>query len=198
MHGSTPCGLVLVVDDDGNLRALVSTILGQAGFGVDAAADAPEALALAQRRPPELAVVDVCLPGVSGYELCRTLKERVPGLRVLLVSGERVAPLDRAVGLMIADDYAVKPFAPDELLERLRALRDRRGRTVDEPRRGLTQREQEVLGCLAEGLYAEAIAVRLVISPKTVGTHLEHIFQKLGVHNRAQAVAAAYREELLR
>ncbi|HXK14287.1 MAG TPA: response regulator transcription factor [Gaiellaceae bacterium] len=197
MQDSTPCGVVLVVDDDGNLRELISAVLGEAGFAVEAAGDGAEALASAKRRPPELAVVDVCLPGVSGYELCRALKERLPALRVLLVSGERVAPLDRVVGLMIADDYLVKPFAPDELLARLRALGDRRGRR-DDRRHGLTHREQEVLGCLAEGLHAETIAARLVISPKTVGTHLEHIFQKLGVHNQAQAVAAAYREELLR
>jgi DNA-binding NarL/FixJ family response regulator len=197
MHDSKPCGPVLVVDDDDNLRELVSTVLGEAGFAVEAAADGPEAFASAERSPPELAVIDVCLPGVSGYEICRTLKERLPRLRVLLVSGERVSPLDRAAGLVIADDYLVKPFAPDELLARLRALGDRRGTVADQRRHGLTQREQEVLGCLAEGLHSDAIAVRLVISPKTVSTHLEHIFQKLGVHNQAQAVAAAYREELL-
>jgi DNA-binding NarL/FixJ family response regulator len=61
----------------------------------------------------------------------------------------------------------------------------------------LTSRERDVLRLLAEGLEQEAIARELFITPKTVGTHIQHILGKLGVHNRAQAVALAYREQLV-
>ena len=61
----------------------------------------------------------------------------------------------------------------------------------------LTPREREVLGLLVEGLSDAQIAGRLVISPKTVGTHVEHIYEKLAVRSRAQAIALAYRESLL-
>jgi DNA-binding NarL/FixJ family response regulator len=106
--------------------------------------------------------------------------------------------LDRAAGLMLgADDYLLKPFAPEELLARVHALL-RRAR-VDRPgtANSLTRRELDVLGLLAEGRTQAEIARELVLSPKTVATHLERILGKLGVHSRAQAVAAAYRERLL-
>jgi DNA-binding NarL/FixJ family response regulator len=93
---------------------------------------------------------------------------------------------------MGADDYLGKPYAPDELLARVRRLvRKSRGNSS---RYQLTPREVEVLELLAHGLSPEEIAARLVISVKTVGTHIEHIFRKLGVRTRAQAVGVAYRE----
>jgi DNA-binding NarL/FixJ family response regulator len=195
-----PCGPILVVEDDDLLREHVVILLEQAGFAVEAAADGAAALVAARERPPQAVVLDVCLPGLSGYEVCRRLKEEQPAVFVLFVSGERVESFDRVAGLLIGgDDYLVKPFASDELLARLRGLL-RRGGTAAAPsdrQRGLTRRELEVLRHLADGLGQSTIAELLVISPKTVGTHLEHIFQKLGVRTRAQAVAAAYREHLV-
>ena len=110
-------------------------------------------------------------------------------------------------GLLIgADDYLVKPFDPDELLARVRRLTSRRSRR-DFPRAsnggtrgflGLTTREAQVLELLVEGLNQEEIAVRLVISPKTVGTHIQRVLSKLGVRSRTQAVALAAREGFFR
>jgi two-component system nitrate/nitrite response regulator NarL len=102
-------------------------------------------------------------------------------------------------GLLLgADDYVVKPFAPDELLVRARGLLRRAGeRKVAANGYELTRRELEVLGLLADGLGQREIAHRLVISPKTVGTHVERILSKLGVHTRAHAVAMAFRHGLL-
>jgi DNA-binding NarL/FixJ family response regulator len=165
---------------------------------VSAAASGSEALALARAEPPDAAVVDVCLPGLSGYEVCRVLKEEEPSLPVVFISGERIDALDRVAGLLIGgDDYLVKPFAPDELLARLRARVRVFARPAARAEGSLTPRELQVLRCLADGLDGSAIAARLVISPRTVGTHLEHIFEKLGVRSRAQAVAAAYRAGLV-
>jgi DNA-binding NarL/FixJ family response regulator len=195
-NGGRGCGPILVVEDDDGLREYVCGLLREAGFEILAASSGDEALALAREAAPEAVVLDVCLPGVSGYEVCRGLKEEEPTLPVLFVSGERVDALDRVAGLLIgADDYLVKPFAPDELLARLRA-RLRRPRPARDDG-DLTKRELQVLRCLAEGLDGSSIAKRLVISPRTVGTHLEHIFEKLGVRTRAQAVAAAYRMRLI-
>ncbi len=184
-----PCGPILVVEDDDALRQCVSALLEGAGFVVLAAQTGEEGLALARSGSPRAAVVDVCLPGLSGYEVCRVLKEEKVALPVLFVSGERTESFDRVAGLLIgADDYLVKPFAPDELLARLRALLRRAN---EGELHGLTRREEEVLRCLGEGLGPSVIAERLVISPKTVGTHIEHIYEKLGVHSRAQALVAA-------
>jgi DNA-binding NarL/FixJ family response regulator len=196
MPDGTRCGRVLVVEDDQRLNDHLCGVLQEAGFDAVAAADGAGALAAARALRPDAVVLDVCLPGLSGYEVCRVLKQERPDLPVLFMSGERVEPLDRAAGLLIgADDYLVKPFAADELLARLRS----RLRRPAEPNGGgsLTKRELEVLTCLVDGLAQPAIAERLVISPRTVATHVEHIFRKLGVRSQAQAVGAAYRRGLV-
>ncbi|HEX5926966.1 MAG TPA: DNA-binding response regulator, partial [Baekduia sp.] len=93
------------------------------------------------------------------------------------------------------DDYVTKPSAPDEVLARLRTATRR---AAPEPANGrLTRREHEVLNLLAEGLKWVQIAERLVISPKTVATHVGNIRRKLGVTSRAEAIAVAYRDQLL-
>jgi DNA-binding NarL/FixJ family response regulator len=97
-------------------------------------------------------------------------------------------------------DYLAKPFAPDELLARIRAvLRSRSAvaRMTPALESCLTAREREVLALLGDGASQTDIAARLVISPKTVAAHIDHILHKLGVHSRAQAVAVAYRDGLL-
>jgi len=97
--------------------------------------------------------------------------------------------------LLGADDYLGKPLAHDEFLARVRRLLLRRAQPAPAPK--LTPREHDVLDLLAQGLKQKEIADRLVISGKTVGTHTEHIFAKLGARSRVQAVEAAHRRELL-
>ena len=122
---------------------------------------------------------------------------------VILTSAERTAPLDRAAGLLLgADDYLVKPVDPAELVARVaRTLKRASSRphdpAPDPAKRTLSPREQEILGFLAEGKTQRQIADELVLSPKTVGTHIQHVLSKLGVHSRAQAVAEAYRSHLV-
>ena len=188
-------GTVLVVDDDADFRHFLRTLLEQAGYAVVEADGAVEALNGVEPRP-ELVVLDVAMAPTSGYEVCRVLRARRPDLPILFVSGERTEALDRVAGLTLgADDYLVKPFEPGELLARVQALLRR---ALPQPRATLlTERELEVLHLLAEGLKQPEIAQRLVISPKTVATHIEHVLTKLGVHSRAEAVAAAYRRDLL-
>ena len=188
-------GSILLAEDDEPLAELVRSILLAGGYEVVVVHDGLEAL---HADEPAAAILDVNLPGVSGYQVCDALRRAYgTGLPILFISGERTESFDRVAGLLLgADDYLVKPFEPGELLARVTALLGRRAAAV-EPRRGLTEREHEVLGLLAEGLRQDQIAERLVISKKTVGTHIEHILGKLGVNSRAQAVAAAYRESLV-
>lgn len=194
---TTP-GYVLAVDDDVTFRAFVRGVLEDGGYRVADAADGIAALAAVRADRPAAVLLDVNMPRLSGYEVCRSLREehghRLP---VMFVSGDRTESYDRVAGLMIgADDYLTKPFAPDELLARLRGLL-RRSAAPERPDAGLSRRELEVLSLLAEGLRQAEIARRLVISPKTVGTHIERILAKLGAHSRAEAVALAYRLQLV-
>jgi DNA-binding NarL/FixJ family response regulator len=158
-----------------------------------------EALAEISDRLPDVLVLDVSMPGMCGYEVCRSVRIDLGlDLPILFVSGERTDPLDRVAGLTLGgDDYLVKPFSLDELLARVRCLLRRSTVVASTPTAGLSRRELEVLRLLAEGLGQAEIAERLVISPKTVSTHIERILAKLGAHSRAEAVALAYRLQLV-
>jgi len=194
---------ILVVDDDAGFRAFASAVLERLGYAVVEAADGAAAMSAARERPLSAVILDVCLPSGSGYEVCRELRDLFGnGLPILFVSGERVEPLDRSAGMLVGgDDYLVKPVDPDELLARVRRLLERGGVPAGAGRavKGeLTEREVEVLQLVAEGLPPVQIAERLVISPKTVSSHVQRILGKLGVHTRAQAVAVAYEAGLIR
>ena len=190
---------VLVADDDSAFRALVRALLENAGYTVLETDTGHGALEVAARQSPDLLILDVGMAPTSGYEVCRALRERDAELPILIVSGAKTEALDRVAGLLLgADDYLVKPFDPEELVARVRALLRRSALAAQgRPRAELTKRELEVLRLLAEGLDQRQIADRLVISPKTVATHIEHILGKLGVRSRAEAVAAAYRRDLV-
>jgi len=112
---------VLVVDDDARIAAALKRALHYEGYNVEVAEDGTVALAKAMRRPPDLVLLDVMLPGLDGVEVCRRLREGsdVPILMLTArdATGERVRGLDSG-----ADDYVLKPFAYDELLARVRAL----------------------------------------------------------------------------
>lgn len=163
------------------------------------AATAEAALDTIAAEKPKLAILDVNLPGVSGYELCRRIKDELDGdLPVIFLSGERTESFDRVAGLLLgADDYVVKPFAADELVVRVRAVLRRSAPPVPKRMASLTRRELQVLRMLADGRSQQQIAGDLVISPKTVATHIERVLEKLGVRSRSQAIALAYRENLV-
>jgi two-component system, sensor histidine kinase ChiS len=194
----TGAARILVADHDRESRALMSRVLRRVGYTVDQAETGDEALAVAKRERPALVVVEVLLRGVSGYEVCHELKNEFgEELPIVFVSGNRTESGDRVAGLLVgADDYLVKPFDPEELLARVRRLLPApvaEGRKVHE----LTQRELDVLSFLVDGLNQSEIAEKLVLSPRTVGKHIEHILRKLDVHSRAQAVSVALRDDML-
>jgi DNA-binding response OmpR family regulator len=125
---------VLLVDDDPKIRELLRLYIEREGHRTIAAADGEMALAAALRQRPDLVVLDVMLPGLDGFEVCRRIREAsdVPILLLTARSGDS----DKVVGLDLgADDYVVKPFSPRELMARVRALlrRRRADRSEDEP-----------------------------------------------------------------
>ncbi len=190
------CGPLLVVDDDEGLRAFVRETLLHAGYSTFETDSGRDVVELVRRERPALVILDVQLPVLSGYEVCRRIRDEGATPPILFISGERIDGLDRVAGLLLgADDYLVKPFSADELLARIRGLlrRSENGRSENGNSAQLTRRELAVIRLLAEGLAHREIGRRLVISPKTVGTHVEHIYEKLGAHNRTEALAAAYR-----
>jgi DNA-binding NarL/FixJ family response regulator len=194
-----PSSTIFVVDDDDGFRACVAEILETAGYRTEQLADGSGGLAAASDEHPAAVVLDVQLPGLNGYEICRELRDRYGGdIAIIFVSGERMDPLDRAAGLLLgADDYMIKPVDPGELLARMRRLVDRPRPVEAIPANGklasLTKREHEVLDLLTQGHQQDEIARELVISPKTVATHIQRILGKLEVRSRAQAVAVALR-----
>ena len=117
---------VLVADDDADLRELIAFTLGQAGYLVIKASDGPAAGRLFGEEAPDLVVLDINLPGLSGFQVCEAIRarSRVP-VMMLTVRGEE-EDLVRALGLG-ADDYLTKPFSPRTLLARIRALLRRAG-----------------------------------------------------------------------
>jgi DNA-binding NarL/FixJ family response regulator len=198
--------VVLLIDDDPAVRGMLRETLERAGLAVHEADDGESALDAVGEGLPHLVLLEVVLPQMTGYEAYQLLRERLgEGLPIIFMSGTRTDRYDRIAGLLLgADDYVVKPFDPDELVARVRrSIRQRRlaAQPVHngsaELGASLTARELEVLVLLARGAGTAEIARDLVISPRTVGTHVQHIFAKLGVRNRGQAVAAAYRAGLV-
>ena len=192
---------VLIVEDDVASRTALSELLERAGYVVIAAETGEQALAALRSEKVQLAILEVRLPGASGYEVCRQIRAAFrDAVGIVFMSGERTEALDRVAGLRLgADDYLVKPFAHEELLARLERLLSRLPQTFANSTDGtpLTEREIEILRLLAEGLNQQEIAGRLFVSRKTVARHVEHILSKLGVHSRTQAVALAYRRGLV-
>jgi DNA-binding NarL/FixJ family response regulator len=190
---------VLIADADEASRDTLARVLRVAGYDVQQAETGEAALSIARSTMPVAVILEVPLPGLSGYEVCHTLRSEVGrALPVLFLSGVRTEWYDRIAGLLLgADDYMVKPYAAGELLARLARLIDRA--RVPAPRgvHDLTPRELEVLGLMGEGLRHEQIARRLFISPKTVATHVEHILRKLAVRSSTEAIAVAFRQDIL-
>src|SRR5262245_61051616 len=115
---------VLIVDDDPDIRRLVSYNLTEAGFETNAAASGRNALEAVQKQPPDLIVLDLMLPDVDGMEVCRTLRQRETTRHIPIVMlTARGEEIDRVIGFELgADDYVPKPFSPRELVLRIKSI----------------------------------------------------------------------------
>ena len=210
---------VMLVDDQALVRAGVRQALTASDIEIVAeASTAEEALDLALATRPDVILVDIELPGMTGVDLVRDLAPRLPTTRIVMltVSGaERDLVEAFASG---ASGYLTKDLTSDALL---RAVRGAHGGDLAVPRRmaarlvhrlvetsrgapsriadpglgRLTQREREILHALEGGLTDRQIAESLMISARTVETHVSSILRKLGVRNRAEA-ARRYRERV--
>ena len=199
----TPELNVVIVDDHVALRRGMELLLRRAGHHVVGTADDAEAgEALILRRKPDVALVDLALPGMSGAELTRSLLGSDPKLRIILYTGaaddgQLLDALDAG-----AAGVALKSGDPEELEQAIRTVAA--GDDYLDPRltpllskngngrkKTLSPREREILGLLAGGLSGEDAAKQLFLSSETVRTHVRNAMSKLGAATRAHAVALA-------
>lgn len=118
---------ILIVEDDPNTASLVSTYLEKEGFATALAADGQQGLDMAGSHNPVLIILDVMLPKMDGWEVCRRVRKKSDVPIIMLTARED--EIDRVMGLSIgADDYVVKPFSPRELVERVKAILRRTSR----------------------------------------------------------------------
>jgi DNA-binding NarL/FixJ family response regulator len=209
--GMKDCGTILIVDSDDASRLTAVQVAVRLGYDARPTPTADELVERLGPDRPALAIIEVELSGpANGLEVMRQLHDSFGSdLPVILVSACQTDPFDRTAGLMLgADDYVSKPLDAGELMARVkRSLRraaplhangnghgNGNGKSEEA---GLSPREREILRLLADGRTQAQIATELVISPKTVATHIQHILSKLGVNTRAQAVAFAFRRGLV-
>ena len=124
MTVSEPAARILVVDDEPDIVALVVYHLAKAGYRVSSASTGTDALAVARRERPTLVVLDLMLPGMSGFDVLRAIRgnDETRDIAVLMLTARRDEP-DRIEGLSLgADDYLTKPFSPQELVLRVQAI----------------------------------------------------------------------------
>jgi len=123
---------ILIVEDDRNIAALVQTYLEAAGFETAVAHDGQDGLALARKQAPLLVVLDLMLPSIDGWEVCREIR-KLSDVPILMLTA-REEETDRIVGFSLgADDYVVKPFSPRELVERVKAILRRTAVAAPDP-----------------------------------------------------------------
>lgn len=217
MTAPSPVIRVMVVDDHPLVRSAVArAISGDDMVVVAEAATAEEALALAPRVAPDILLLDIAMPGMSGLELVRELAPRLPTTKILMLT---VSSADRDVAEAMrsgASGYLTKDLSPEALV---RALRGTQSGELIIPRRlaarlllkalrraapaspaedstmdRLTTRERDVLRLLNDGLSDRDIATALTISRRTAESHVSSILRKLEVRNRTDA-ARHYRDE---
>ncbi|KQB96198.1 chemotaxis protein CheY [Loktanella sp. 1ANDIMAR09] len=202
--------MILVADDDAQIRDVVRIALTQSGFGVAEAPDGRAALEKAESLRPDLIILDIGMPEMDGLEVCRTLR-RTSEVPILFLTAH-ADEIDRVVGLELgADDYVAKPFSPRELVARVRAILKRtQGEVVAQTvlRRGilsvdparhlchvgddtvlLTAREMDLLERLiarpdhvmSRPQLVDAIyGTNVHVSDRTMDSHLRNLRSKLG------------------
>jgi DNA-binding NarL/FixJ family response regulator len=216
---------ILVVDDDLGTRLSISDYLEIAGYWALTAEDGNKALEMVSQYKPHLLITDITMPGLDGYELVRLVRQQ-PLLRLLPVIflTARANTEERIRGYQLGCDlYLPKPFELDELGAVVRNLLDRsqlietewrsrlpieRAATASSdpqllvrvphlPGLDLTQREQEVLNVLTEGLSNAQIGDRLHLSPRTVEKYVSSLLRKTETNNRAELLRYAMQRGLV-
>lgn len=210
---------LLLVDDHAVVRSGLRMILeGEPDLEIAAEAEtAAEGIAAAAKHKPDVILMDIGLPDMSGIEATRRIKETAPACAIVALTIHEDQEYFFKMLEAGASGYVPKRAAPEELLNAIRTaaaggvylfpslakllvkdfltLADEHGeKAVD----GLTEREGEVLRWIADGLPNTEIAARLNISPKTVARHRENIMNKLNIHSRAELVRYAIRKGIIK
>jgi two-component system, OmpR family, response regulator ResD len=147
-------GRILVVDDDNTVSEILSRYLAREGYAVDKAGTGEDALEQARSRPPDLIVLDLMLPGLSGFDVCRRVR-KTSGIPIIMLTA-RGEEGERVFGLRLgADDYVVKPFSPRELAARIDSVLRRTAASHVRP----GERRQIDNGSLALDLQARTLTV---------------------------------------
>ena len=178
-------------------------------------ADGREAIDLAAKHQPDIVVLDIWMPNLSGIEAVSGIRRKSPGTRVVMMSQHDTGSYVQSALREGACGYVLKTAASDELLAALRAAMENKcflspevaqtvvesftqpARDVESPLDGLTGREREILQLIAEGLSSKEVATRLSISVRTVESHRSAVMGKLGVHKVAGLVRFAIREGVI-
>lgn len=192
---------VLLVDDHRLVRAGLSTLIDSADDleVADAVADGAQALAVAERDPPDVVLMDLAMPVMDGVEATRRLQAIAPDIPVLVLTSFSDTPRIRAALDAGALGYLLKDSEPQALLDGIRAVA--RGESPLHPRvaravlgspppreqADLTAREREVLALVTLGMANKQIGLTLQISERTVKAHLGNIFTRIGVSDRTSA-----------
>ena len=212
---------VLLADDQRIVREGLETLLGllEDVVVVGAAADGEEAVDLAGTTRPDVVLMDLRMPRCDGVEATRRLRQRHPGIKVLMLTtyaddrsvidalraGARgyltkdagAKEIEQALHQVMEGQAAIDPAVQHHLLDAIAGGGDRSAPNDDSFPDGLTAREAEVLSLIAKGLSNPEIAATLVVSETTVKSHINHLFAKTGVRDRAQAVTYAYQHGLI-
>ncbi|MBI4928984.1 MAG: response regulator transcription factor [Anaerolineae bacterium] len=207
---------MVVVDDHALFRrGLIGLLSDMPEFEVvGEAGDGNEALGVIARTHPDILLLDVNMPVMDGIALVQTLRKQKNPVRILMLTiSQNDADLLGAIRAG-ANGYILKNTEPEELRMALRSVASGKGALspevignvinaashslIDPPTSLLSDRELEVLGCLAEGLTTLQIGVKLYISENTVKTHIRHIIEKLEASNRTEAVGKATQLGLLK
>jgi DNA-binding NarL/FixJ family response regulator len=210
---------VLIADDQRVVREGLNLLLGLLpGIEVvGTASDGEEAVGMAVKLSPDVALMDLRMPRCDGIEATRRLRQDCPGCRVVVLTtyaddrsvvealraGARgfltkdagAEEIQRAIEAVVRGGAAIDPAVQHHLVAAVSG--EGREEPVSALPDGLTAREHEVLTLIAEGLSNAEIAARLVVGEATVKSHINHIFMKTGVRDRAQAVMYAYRHGLV-
>lgn len=211
---------ILLVDDHAVVRSGLRMLLENERDVeiIGEASSAHEAIQAAMSLKPNVILMDIGLPDLSGIDATREIKKRVPESSIVALTIHEDEEYFFKMLEAGATGYVPKRAAPEELITAIRAaatgqvylypslakllVRDflSGGRPVsgEQPEAELTDREQEVLTYLAEGANNEEIATALVISPKTVARHRENIMRKLNLHSRAELVRYAIRKGIIK
>jgi len=201
---------VILIDDAQDIHDAVTIALRQVQdiVLVGEAYRGEDAIQLCEIASPDLALMDMVRPGLSGAEATHALVERFPNVKILAMSSYREYALIRAMLDAGATGYVIKDTISDDLVDIIRAacqgsivFSPEIGRIILEPRQqkdfGLTERELHVLRLMAQGHYDPEIARLLSVSKRTVRFHVRNILRKMNVETRFQAMVLAGKHNLV-